>query len=186
MFWFNSGGDAAATKYGHAGAGYMFEKICLWIFPLAKRTINCFSLTDNMISLDPLTLPPMSLLSRHWKTEGKLMPDQLYQPRIANLESGNAFCVLRLNGSFALIILQITIAHKHPMEVNGLKTIYSSFSEEVRLAIERKIIIFVTPIGGKLTALQALHTEKNLDVEGNISPEEDNFEQWILRYNPFT
>ena len=185
--WFHTGCDAAVAKYGYDVASSIFEKICLWIVPLENRTISCESLSNpTTLSLNPITLPTVALLTHQWKKEGCLASNILYQPKVTNLEFGHAFCVLQIYNSLAFIILQITIAEYYPVKLNGLKCILNAFSEEVRLSIERKIIIFVTPLDGKLRTIQSYHMGKDIVFKDNNTchEEEDNFEQWVLRYNP--
>ena len=183
--WFHTGGDAAVAKYGYDVASYIFEKICLWIIPLENRTISCESLSSpNTLSLNPITLPTVTLLTHHWKKEGCLVPYVLYQPKVTNLDFGHAFCVLQIHNSLTFIILQITIAEYYPIQLNGVKCIWNAFSEEVRTSTKRKIIIFVTPLDGKLRTIQPYHMGKDIVFKDNTTcHEEDNIEQWVLRYN---
>jgi len=56
-----------------------------------------------------ITLPDREILPRQWKTardrDGNLSPGVLYQPRIANLESGDCFCVIDWVGGYMLVVL---------------------------------------------------------------------------------
>jgi hypothetical protein len=76
----------------------------------------------------------MQILPDSWKYKAgkqeteRLNSDILYQPRISNLESGDAFCVISdpSDGtSLMLIVLQITVSKVHKVKSNGLNEIGS-------------------------------------------------------------
>ena len=184
--WFSAGGEIAAQKYGAATAGWMFERICLWCVPLAGREICCEPLGANLPPLDKFTLPAIQLLSPRWKEEKNLMPNLLYQPTVANMEAGDGFCVVKINGTDMLVVLQITTAASHPVKATGLLRIYEAFPQAVRSKIGRKILVFVTPMEGKLMTLQKFHTLKDDEYirESDIPAQASEFEQWVYRYNP--
>ena len=184
--WFSAGGEIAAQKYGAATAGWVFERICLWCVPLAGREICCEPLGANLPPLDKFTLPALQLLSNWWKEEKNLMPNLLYQPTVANMEAGDGFCVVKINGADMLVVLQITTAASHPVKATGLKRLYEAFPQAVRSKIGRKILIFVTPQDGKLRTLQTFHTLKDEEFKrgSDIPAPASEFEQWVYRYNP--
>ena len=167
---FNAG--VAPDVYGGGSAGNLFEKICLWLKPVAGNEImiETIDLPKDFITLK---LPLTSILQYHWKENArndpskKLQPGVLYQPKIANLESGDSFCVLQrgygTDGQpvFWIVILQITVGENHPVKVNGLHDIILAFPEHIQHRIVQKLLVFVTPLDGKLNSLQPLHTQDN-------------------------
>ena len=174
---FRAGVDFACDKLGDGSAGNLFEKLCLWLAPVAGRTITCQALETNINPL-VIEIPSYQILKREWKEEQSLISGVLYQPAISNMEFGNAFCVLLLNGECVLIVLQITVAAMHPIKASGLKHIYRAFTESIRKQIQRKLIIFVTPFDGKLKAKQRIYSQGDQDI-----PEEAKyFEQWVYRH----
>jgi len=187
---FNAG--VASETYGGGSAGNLFEKICLWLKPIAGQTISATSM--QTAETYKISLPIMNLLDYYWKENArdnetmKLQPDILYQPRISNLESGDAFCLLpygvALDGQsvFILVVLQITVGKNHPVKVNGLKDIILSFPTFIQQRIAKKLLVFITPIDGKLNSLQPLHTQKNNDMR-NIPKLVEGFEQCVCRYS---
>jgi hypothetical protein len=184
--WFNSGGGIASEKLGAVSAGHLFEKICLWLVPFAGRSIGpdtCFPLKNGQLSLGNITLPQAQTLAHNWKHHRDLHSNVLYQPLISNLESGDAFCLIHLNDSYMLIVLQITVGEKHPVKVNGLKDIYQAFPVEITERIERKVILFVTPLDGKLCTWQPLHNQDDKVIAPAYIPyDARNFEQWVYRH----
>ena len=159
LSWFNAGGGLASEKLGAASAGnHLFEKLCLWLVPLSGSTIRLGQKEDFG---GEIKLPRMKSLDYNWRDLKNLEEGFLYQPMISNLESGNAFCLVRHEeGLLTLVILQVTVGEKHPVKANGLKEIVRAFPESTRSLIARKVIIFVTPLDGKLNTVQALHSQK--------------------------
>jgi hypothetical protein len=188
---FNAG--VASEVYGGGSAGNLFEKICLWLKPIAGQAISAKSMqTAETYSVQ---LPAaMALLEYHWKENAsgdeskKLQPDILYQPKISNLESGDAFCVLSSGLDnygqpvFLLVVLQITVGENHPVKVNGLHDIILAYPELIQLRIFKKLLVFVTPLDGKLNSIQSLHTQQN-KVAQVIPNLVKGFEQCVCRHS---
>lgn len=164
-------GGVASEVLGGSSAGNLFEKVCLWLKPIAGQSISARSMeTANTYNI---TLPVMTLLEYHWKENArddltkKLQPNFLYQPKISNLESGDAFCVLPSGLAndqqpvFLLVVLQITVGENHPVKVNGLHDIILAYPEFVQQRIIKKLLVFATPLDGKLNSVQPLHTQQN-------------------------
>jgi hypothetical protein len=182
---FNAG--IASEVYG---AGNLFEMICLWLKPVAGRQIQCSSLESNKSYC--INLPEMSLLEYHWKENArdditqKLQKSVLYQPKISNLESGNAFCLVYVDikgfPTLCLVVLQITVGEKHPVQVSGLHDIILAFPTHIQAGIVRKFLVFVTPTDGKLNSRQPLHTQNN-KVAVNIPVIVRGFEQCVCRHS---
>lgn len=107
----------------------------------------------------------------------------LYQPQICNLESRDAFCLLRLaDDVLTLVVLQVTVGLRHPVQTNGLmKHIVKAFHS---LVIARKVIVFVTPsTAGQLCTVQPIVSqEKKKMAPSSIPVEARNFEQWVYRH----
>ena len=185
--WFEPGGDTAAKHFGAVSAGLLFEKICLWLAPVAEKTIVPITLNDEQVPLGSVKLPKYRTLPLDWDKSKTpyLKPNLLYQPMISNLESGDAFGLVQIgDDNYMLIVIQVTTAHKHPVKVNGLKTIVSAFPEELRKLIKRKVILFVTPIDGHITTMQPLHSKENKVIKAmNIPKEAKDFEQWLYRHS---
>jgi hypothetical protein len=144
--------------------GKQFEWLCLHVCKFSDKIFaaNPLDKTENLISFD-IEFPESKYLVRNWRNNSvNLRENVLYLPTIENLESGDAFCVKELNGVSTLIVLQITIADKHPVKMNGLDKINKCFVN-AGVTITDKILIFVTPVNGKLTSKQNLITTKDTD-----------------------
>ena len=180
---FNSEGDIACRKLGGASAGNLFAKFCLWLAPVAGRTITCESLETREVPV-VAAIPNCQILHRSWKEEHNLVPAVLYQPAVSNMEAGHAFCVLLVNGETILIVLKVTVKEMHPIKADGLTRIYHAFTESIRKQINRKMIIFVTPVAGKLRTKQHIYTQGTtpFNRDQDIPAEAENFEQWVCRY----
>ena len=180
---FNAGGDIACNTLGGASAGNLFEKLCLWLAPLAGSTISCVTLENNVDTFK-FAVPKYEILNRNWKEEHNLVSGVLYQPSVSNMEAGDAFCVLLINGVYSLIVFQMTVAEIHPIKANGLTYIYHAFAESIKNQIVRKIVVFVTPIDGKLWTKQQIHTQGRtvFKRDQDIPIEARNFEQWVYRH----
>lgn len=189
--------DKARTKfnagtwlkaYGPGFAGHLFKKLVLWWTPLATKTVTLMTLADPSNQLT-VTLPAMKVLPRWWKaakgsSEGELDTNCLYQPRIANLESGDAFCVIsEMDGSATLIVLQVTVGETHPINVNGLKNIVQAYPLTVQKALVKKCFVFVTPVHGALQRQQQpLHTQEGA-VATHVPSEAQGFQQYVVEYD---
>jgi hypothetical protein len=157
-------GSKLKFVYGtYAGVenGKQFEWFCLHIFKCTNRifTVNPLDKTKDLISFD-IEFTESADLVRNWKI-GKLSENVLYLPTIENLEAGDAFCVMKVEGVLTLIVLQITISGSHPVKINGLETICKCYAN-ANIEIKNKILIFVTPVNGKLTSKQKLTTTKGI------------------------
>lgn len=58
-------------------------------------------------------------------------------------------------------MLQITVGENHPVKVNGLHDIILAYSDFIQQRIIKKLLVFVTPLDGKLNSVQPLHTQQN-------------------------
>lgn len=65
---FNAG--VASEVYGGGSAANLFEKICLWLNPMAGQTILAQTLSKPVESFNIL-LPAMALLEYHWKENAR-------------------------------------------------------------------------------------------------------------------
>lgn len=186
-----NGGTAASTKFGAVSAGHIFEQICLWLAPLAEKTISSDKISK--ISALPvgdeqfgsISFPQMSILTAKWKAEKKLSENVLYQPSIANMESGDAFCVIPVkDGNYMLIVLQVTVGESHPIKTNGLKVIVEAFPRDIKDKFVRKIILFVIPKDGKLKGNeQEFHNQQGRPITKDKIPlAARDFEQWVYQH----
>jgi hypothetical protein len=172
----------ASEVLGGGSAGHLFEKICLWLVPIAGKTLTICSLEKGMSY--SIALPASTtLLEYHWEKQ-TLLTNTLYQPKISNLESGDAFCVIECKGDdgimvLALLVFQFTVGEHHPIKVNGLVKILKAFKN---LVIAKKLFIFVTPDVGKLKDVQRFHTKENL-VAQKIPEGVRSFEQFLCKYS---
>ena len=178
---FNQGGGLGSATYGGASAGNLFEKICIWIIPLAGEEIaegGCISLIDGQRPLGAFKFPTVlsSLPHDFKKTHKNLTTDVFYRPLSATLESGDSFCVLNLNGIITLIVMQFTVAENHGVRYRGLTEIYEAIEESVRVSIEKKVVLFVTPLDSNLRSKQAF-----LNAEGKLYKQTTDFEQWVYK-----
>ena len=177
---FNAESDITCSRFGSASAGNLFEKLCLWLAPIADHTINCESMQDSERDSFTVAIPDSEILAHDWKEKRDLTSSEvLYQPVVSNMESGSAFCVLLIDNKYVLMVSQMTVAENHPINANGLTQIYYAFSETIRQQITRKIIIFVTPVGGKLYTTQPIRTTSTIK---NCHSAAENFEQWVCRH----
>jgi len=99
------------------------------------------------------------------------VPGVLYVPRISNLESGDSFYLALLpTGGYLLVVLQITVGKSHPVKVNGLHDILLAYLQDVREHVASKALVFVLPAHGGLDKEQALHTQKEEQMDSARVP----------------
>jgi hypothetical protein len=79
-----------------------------------------------------------------------------------------------------LVVFHITVAENCPVKAKGLETIVQAFAPEVREKVTRKILCFVTPLGGKLCTVQPYHNDYEI-VSENL-PAEVKYFQYVLNY----
>jgi hypothetical protein len=182
---FNASANAAVASFGASSAGHFFEKVCLWLSPLDGKTISVKLLEGGGATTVParIKIPHEEILKPEWRTEG-LLPERLYKPDIANLESGDAFFLAAVEGAqqptYRLVIIQITVGENHPIKGNGITSICGAFSQ-YRAAITEKWILFVTPTDGRLKKAQPYHTQDN-KVYTNMPAEVREFAQLVYRH----
>lgn len=181
---FNNG--AWSRSYGKGSAGHLFEKLVLWWTPIANKSVELTSL-DNRANRLTATLPAMQLLPHLWEAKkgskaGELEANCLYQPRITNLESADAFCVISEGeGPATLIVLQVTVGKTHPIKVNGLKKIVRAYPLTIQRALGKTLLVFVIPVNGALQGPQPLHT-KGGTVAVSVPSEAQGFQQYVVEY----
>ena len=177
---FNCG--VASETFGPVTAGFMFEKICLWLKPLNGKII-----TD---SLEPggeaavFDVPNYRhILTSDWNKTAELPVDMFIVQRNSYLESGDAFYVTPCDGSLLLVVFQITVASSHPVKISGLHKILMAFPEDVRVKISKKALVFVIPKHGTLDKAQKLHTQNNKEIaDRNIPLIAREFKQYVYRH----
>ena len=190
---FNRG--VSSERYGAATAGLLFEKFCLYAYPLYNQVLKLQPLEQttsdetqsNKMQSIYLQLPSeMEHLDRFFVDKKDLKPDIFYQPRISNLESGDAFCMIAVteNGRIAykLIILQITVAEKHAVKINGLQKIIAAYPDEIATNIIEKALVFVTPKCGKLNSFQSYVNRDGKSPKQNIPKDIAEFKQYVVEY----
>jgi hypothetical protein len=148
--------------------GTEFELLCLHAF---KITDVDFLAQRLPIGAQPLPIgskvkvnfPPKQILALNWREQKDyLKVNLLYIPPYGNLESGDAFCLIQIKKKWTLVILQCTIAEKHPVNQNGVKVIHDCYTKNSKLKVDDTVIMFMIPLNGKLKTQQPLVTqEKN-------------------------
>jgi hypothetical protein len=134
--------------------------------------LHGFKISDE----EPLTVgaqqkhvkfPAKRVLALNWREEANnyLEANVLYIPPYGNLESGNAFCLIEINGRWTLVILHCTIAENHPVKQNGMKVIYDCYKKNPALQVDDTVIMFMIPLNGKLKTNQPVVTQKKEEME---------------------
>jgi hypothetical protein len=150
-------------------AGKQFEWLCLHFCKFLTK-YKPLNKTKDLCSCD-IEFTESEYLVRNWRNNSKnLRENVLFLPTVDNLESGDTFCVKELNGVLTLIVLQVTISGSHSVKINGLEIICKCYAN-ANIEIKNKILIFVTPVNGKLNSQQNL-TNVNGTVATKI-PEND-------------
>lgn len=155
----------ARTKYT-AGTfrggddGNEFELLCLHGFQISGVKFLAQPLTGGAHATDVI-FPAKQVLALNWRErENYLQVDVLYIPPYGNLESGDSFCLIKINERWTLVIIQCTIAETHPVKQNGVKVIHDCYKKNTALKIDDTVIMFMIPVNGKLKTKQALVTQK--------------------------
>ena len=140
--------------------GTEFELLCLHGFKISDVEFQAQLLTDDAQST-PVKFPQKSVLALNWREqENYLEANVLYIPPHGNLESGDAFCLIKINERWTLVILQCTIAEHHPVKQNGIKIIRDCCLKNQRLSVQDTVIMFMIPVNGKLKTTQTLTKSK--------------------------
>ena len=161
----------ARNKY-HSGTfrggddGYEFELLCFHGFKISDVEFLAQPLTDGA---QPriVKFPAKRVLARNWREEESnfLEVNVLYIPPYGNLESGDAFCLIEIDGRWTLVILQCTIAENYLVQQNGMKVIYDCYKKNPALQVDDTVIMFMIPLNGKLKTKQPVVTQKKGAVE---------------------
>eukprot|EP00981_Chlorochromonas_danica_P001025 scaffold236_cov164-Ochromonas_danica.AAC.1 len=139
--------------------GNEFELLCLHGFKISGVNFLAKPLTDGAKNVT-VTFPRKEVLALNWREQKKyLEPNLLYIPPYGNLESGDAFCLIKIDERWTLVILQCTISETHPVKQNGVKTIHDCYSMNSQLAVDETVIMFMTLLNGKLETKQPLVTQ---------------------------
>ena len=64
---FYTGGSLASLMLGAVSADNLFQKICLWLVPLANTIINPVALNASFARLGDIVLPNIEVLVHNWK-----------------------------------------------------------------------------------------------------------------------
>jgi hypothetical protein len=140
--------------------GNEFELLCLHGFKVSDVEFLVQPLTDGA---QPTTVrfPAKQVLALNWRErENYLQVNVLYIPPYGNLESGDSFCLIKINERWTLVILQCTIAETHPVKQNGVKVIYDCYKKNPELKVDDTVIMFMIPVNGKLKTKQPMVTQK--------------------------
>jgi hypothetical protein len=141
--------------------GNEFERLCLHGFKISDVEFDAQPLTENA-QPTKVKFPPKQVLALNWRqSENYLEANVLYIPPYGNLESGDAFCLIEINGRWTVVIIQCTIAENHPVKQNDVKIIYDCYAKNQELKVDDTVIIFMIPAYGKLKVKQPLVTSKN-------------------------
>jgi len=146
--------------------GNEFELLCLHGFKISDVEFLAQPLTDGAQPTQ-VKFPAKRVLALNWREEENnyLEANVLYIPPYGNLESGDAFCLIEINGRWTLVILQCTIAENHPVKQNGMKIIYDCYKKNPALKVDDTVIMFMIPLNGKLKTKQPVVTQKKGAVE---------------------
>eukprot|EP01039_Chlorochromonas_danica_P005685 gene5685-6269_t len=145
--------------------GSEFERLCLYGFKISGVEFLAKPLTEGAKKIR-VTFPPKEVLAPNWREQKKYLKQEvLYIPPYDNLESGDAFCLIKIDERWTLVILQCTISKTHPVKQNGVKIIRDCYSKNSELAVEETVIMFMTPANGKLETEQPLVTKNGTVVQ---------------------
>jgi hypothetical protein len=154
----------AGTFHG-GNDGNLFELLCLHGFKISGVEFPAQPLTDGA-KATTVIFPGKRVLALNWREqENYLQVDVLYIPPYGNLESGDAFCLIKINERWTLVILQCTIAETHPVKQKGVKVIHDCFKMKSELVVDDTVIMFMIPSNGKLKTKQPMVTQKNAAVQ---------------------
>ena len=154
-----------AGTFRRGDNGHEFELLCLHGFQISNVEFLAQPLTDGA-EATTVIFPDKEVLALHWRDqENYLQVDVLYIPPYGNLESGNAFCLMKINDRWTLVILQCTIAETHSVKQNGIKIIHDCYTKNSQLKVDDTVIMFMIPSNGKLKTEQSLVMQKNRDVQ---------------------
>jgi hypothetical protein len=140
--------------------GNEFELLCLHGFKISDVEFQALPLTEG-VQQTKVKFPPKRVLALNWRERmNYLEANVLYIPPYGNLESGDTFCLIEINGRWTLVILQCTIAEHHPVKQNGVEAIRECYIKNRDLKVEDTVIMFMIPANGKLKTKQPLMTQK--------------------------
>jgi hypothetical protein len=140
--------------------GNEFELLCLHGFKISDVDFQAVPLTDG-VQQKQVKFPAKRVLALNWRERiNYLEADVLYIPPYGNLESGDAFCLIKINNRWTLVILQCTIAEHHPVKQNGIKIIHDCYLKSQGLRVQDTVIMFMIPLNGKLKTTQTLTKSK--------------------------
>lgn len=144
--------------------GNEFELLCLHGFKISGVEFDAQPLTDEGgdAQVTKVKFPPKRVLPLNWRDQMNylLEADVLYIPPYGNLESGDAFCLIKIKERWTLVILQCTIAEQHPVKQNGIKIIRDCYKKNQALRVEDIVIMFMIPVNGRLKTAQSLTVNK--------------------------
>jgi len=141
--------------------GINFENLCLRCYQISNIQFLAQPLADGAAATTVI-FPDKQVLALNWREQKKyLQADVLYIPPGGNLESGDAFCLIKINERWTLVILQCTIAETHPVKHNGVKIIHDRYTKNSKLQVDDTVIMFMIPFNGKLKTKQSLVIQKN-------------------------
>ena len=135
--------------------GKLFEHLCLFVIPFLGRSFEMVLLSDSNTKQEITVPATKQILTVNWRNE-ELNENVLYVPSHGSMESGDAFCLLNVQGVRCVIVFQMTIAEDHPVKMQGLRVISGRFAD-----VGRQYLVFVTPMNGMLCKPQNLLTIDN-------------------------
>jgi hypothetical protein len=138
----------------------VFELLCLHGFKISDVEFLAQPLTDGT-QATTVRFPDKQVLALNWREQKDyLQVNVLYIPPYGNLESGDSFCLIKINERWTLVVLQCTIAEHHPVKQNGMKIFHDCFTKNSHLSVDDTVIMFMIPVNGKLKTKQSLVTQK--------------------------
>ena len=74
----------------------------------------------------------------------------------------------------------MTVGQMHPVKTQGLKDIIAAFPQSIQNQLVRKLLVFVTPVEGKLNSVQSyLLQDGKVDNQTSVGQQ---FEQYLYKH----
>ena len=141
--------------------GNEFELLCLHGFKVSDVEFLAQPLTDGA-EATMVRFPAKQVLALNWREQKDyLQVNVLYISPYGHLESGDSFCLIKINERWTLVVLQCTIAEHHPVKQNGMKIIHDCYTKNSELQVDDTVIMFMIPVNSKLKNKQPMVTQKN-------------------------
>ncbi len=112
------------------------------------------------------------------RQSARLVHSVLYVPQISNLDSGDCFYLVPLPTSgYSLVVLQFIMGISHPVKANGLHDILFAYSQDVRVQVVSKALVFVLPARSELQ-----QKGKQMEDSSSVPVAVRDFKQYMYRH----